>query len=150
MKGRKSWYITINKIRFRGPLEIQTIQPKKYLQQTTEFEYNGYKLPILITYNVIRHTQTHWELVLPMFILIHISRDCWYALLLTMAVTILLGKSWNSANEAVSRFAGYHIDMVSCVHRKCSLELVYQSINFISSTRAYGDQLWKYKLHELN
>ena len=32
---------TINQIRLREPLEIQTIQNKMYMKWTTEFEYNG-------------------------------------------------------------------------------------------------------------
>ena len=36
-----------------------------------------------------------------------------------MAVTVLLEEAVNSAHQAVGRFAEHHIDMVSCVHRKC-------------------------------
>ena len=30
-----------------------------------------------------------------------------------------VGGSYYSAHQAVSKFAGHHIDMVSCVHRNC-------------------------------
>ena len=46
-------YITsakINQIRLRQPLEIQKIQPEKYLKYTNEFGYDSHMLPILINY----------------------------------------------------------------------------------------------------
>ena len=49
----------ITKNRLREPLQIQTIQDKKYLKQTDELEYNGHILPIQINYKVIRHTLTY-------------------------------------------------------------------------------------------
>ena len=30
-----------------------------------------------------------------------------------------VGGSYNSAHQAVGKFAEHHIDMVSCVHREC-------------------------------
>ena len=39
--------VTLNQIWLREPLEIQTIQPTKYLKWTTEFEYNGHELRII-------------------------------------------------------------------------------------------------------
>ena len=30
-----------------------------------------------------------------------------------------VGGSYNSAHQAVGKFVEHHIDMVSCVHRKC-------------------------------
>ena len=30
-----------------------------------------------------------------------------------------VGESYYSAHQAVSKFAEHHIDMVSCIHRKC-------------------------------
>ena len=38
-----------------SPLEIQTIQPTKYLKLTTEFEYNGHELLIHINYSQSSH-----------------------------------------------------------------------------------------------
>ena len=49
----------VNQIRLRAPLEIQTIQPKKYLKSTNELEYDGHMLPILICYKFIHHTLTY-------------------------------------------------------------------------------------------
>ena len=37
----------IKQIRLREPLEIQTIQPKKYMKYAKEFGYAGHMLPIL-------------------------------------------------------------------------------------------------------
>ena len=57
--------------------------------------------------------------------------------ILTMAVTILLGGSCYSAQQAVSKFSEHHIDMVSCVHRKCRTRAgisIYQSLNQSYST----------------
>ena len=39
-----------------------------------------------------------------------------------MAVTILLGEAITFAHKAVGEFAEHHIDMVSCVHRKCQTQ----------------------------
>ena len=90
----------INQIRLWEPLEIQTEQPKKYRKYVKEFGYAGQMLPIVINYMVIHHTLTYWGMILSVInpiqynILSHlsISGDWWYASLLTMAVTILLGK----------------------------------------------------------
>ena len=49
----------INQIRLREPLEIQIIQPEKYLKYTSEFGYAGHMLPILISYKVIHQTLTY-------------------------------------------------------------------------------------------
>ena len=49
----------MGQIRLREPLEIQTIQAKKYLKLTNELGYDGHMLPILINYNVIHHTLTY-------------------------------------------------------------------------------------------
>ena len=49
----------INQIRLRELLEIQTIQPEKYLKFSDEFGYAGHILPILISYKVIHHTLTY-------------------------------------------------------------------------------------------
>ena len=45
----------MNQIRLREPLEIQTIQPKKFMKNAKEFGYAGQMLPILINYIVIHH-----------------------------------------------------------------------------------------------
>ena len=37
----------INQIRFREPLEIQTVQPKKYMKYVKEFGYAGHMLKII-------------------------------------------------------------------------------------------------------
>ena len=49
----------ISQIRLREPLEIQTIQPEKYMKYAKEFGYAGHILPILISYKVIHHTLTY-------------------------------------------------------------------------------------------
>ena len=49
-------WVKINQNWLREPLEIQTIQPKKYLKWTNELEKGGHLLPILINYKVIRDT----------------------------------------------------------------------------------------------
>ena len=49
-------WVAINQLRLRKPLVILTIQPKKYLKWTAEFQHNGNKLHILINYEVICHT----------------------------------------------------------------------------------------------
>ena len=46
-------WITMNQITIREPLEIQTVQPQKYLKCTNELEYNGHMLHKLINYKVI-------------------------------------------------------------------------------------------------
>ena len=60
--------------------------------------------------------------------------------LLTMAVTIQLGEVMtlldDSAHQAVSRYAEYHIDMVSCVHRKCQIRAVVYQGTLISRLNA--------------
>ena len=98
------------------------------MKYANEFVCAGHMLPILTNYKVIYHTLTYRGIILSMIIPIHItyspshlyiSGDWWYASLLTMAVTILLGLSYYSAHQAVIKFTEYHIDMVSCVHRKC-------------------------------
>ena len=48
-----------NQIRLREPLEIQTIQPEKYLKCPNEYGHVGHMLPILISYKVIRHTMKY-------------------------------------------------------------------------------------------
>ena len=48
-----------------------------------------------------------------------ISGDWWYASLLTNGSDNTVGGSYYSAHQAVGKFAEHHIDMVSCVHRKC-------------------------------
>ena len=63
----------INQIRLREPLEIQTIQPKKYMKYAIEFRYDGQMLPILINYMVIHHTLTYWGIILSMINSIHIT-----------------------------------------------------------------------------
>ena len=52
---------------------MQKIQPKKYFKQTTQFEYNGRKLPLLTTYKIVNHTITYRKIILPMIIIIHIT-----------------------------------------------------------------------------
>ena len=54
-------------------LEIQTIQPEKYLKYSNEFEYAGHMLPILISYKVIHHTLTYRGIILSMITPIHIT-----------------------------------------------------------------------------
>ena len=51
--------VTINRIRLREPLEVQTIQHQNYLKWTYEFRYDGQILPMLINYKVIHHTLTY-------------------------------------------------------------------------------------------
>ena len=79
-------WVTINQIRLRQSLDIHTIQHKKYLKWTTEFEYDGLKLPILITYKVI---SSHLDILkdnstcdysYTYYTLAHLSigADCWY------------------------------------------------------------------------
>ena len=43
--------VKINQIRLREPLELQTIQPKKYLKCTNALGYEGHMLPILVSYS---------------------------------------------------------------------------------------------------
>ena len=62
----------INQIRLREPLEIQTIQPKKYTKYVKEFGYASHMLPILINYIVMHHTLTYWGLIRSMINPIHI------------------------------------------------------------------------------
>ena len=71
---------------------------------------------------------TYLKIILPILILMHItvilthlsiSADCWYWSLLIMACNNTVWGSCYSAHQAVRRFAEHHIDMVSCVHRKC-------------------------------
>ena len=98
----------INKIRLWEPLETQTIQPKKYMKYAKEFGYDGQMLPI-INYMIIHHTLTYWGIILSMinpFIAIDNGSDN------------TVGGSYYSAHQAVGKLF-CHIDMASCVHRKC-------------------------------
>ena len=61
----------INQIRLREPLEIQTIQPEKYLKYSNQFGYAGHILPILISYKVVHHTLTYRRILLSMITPIH-------------------------------------------------------------------------------
>ena len=65
----------INQIRLREPLEIQTIQPKKYMKYAKEFGYAGHMLvlPILNNYMLIHHTLTYWGIILSMINPVHIT-----------------------------------------------------------------------------
>ena len=69
-------WVTINQIRLREQLEIQTIQPKNDMW-TNELEYNGHMLQILINYKVIPHTLTYLKISVPIIIrpLISITID---------------------------------------------------------------------------
>ena len=49
----------INQIRLRESLELQAIQPEKYMKYAEEFGHAGHMLPILINYMVIHHTLTY-------------------------------------------------------------------------------------------
>ena len=77
------------------------MQPEKYLKYSNELGYAGHMLPILISYKVIHHILTYKWIILSIEhsytynILSHlsISGDWWYATLLKMAVTILLGEA---------------------------------------------------------
>ena len=63
----------INQITLKIPLQIQTIQPKKYLQRINEVQSgDGHLLPILINYKVA-HTLTFRKIILPMIIPMNIT-----------------------------------------------------------------------------
>ena len=50
-------WVSLNQIRLKEPMEIQTIQPIKYLKWTTEFEYNGHEQLMLINYSHSSHIE---------------------------------------------------------------------------------------------
>ena len=88
LQGQNINYMSsINQIKIREPLEIQSTQRKKYLKWTNELEYNGHMIPILINYKVIHHTLTYRKLILPMIIPIHITYTSTYS---SVAEAILL------------------------------------------------------------
>ena len=105
---------------------IQTIQPKKYMKYATEFGYAGQILPILINYMVIHRTLTYWGIILPIINPMHITYSPTYPSVETDDMHGYRQFQWQycwgsyySAHQAVGKFAEHHIDMVSCVHRKC-------------------------------
>ena len=72
-KNMITW-VKINQIRLWEPLEILTIEPKKYMKYANEFGYAGQIQPILINYMVIHHTLTNnWVIILSMIITINIT-----------------------------------------------------------------------------
>ena len=115
----------INQIRLREPLDIQTVQPKKYMKYAKEFGYAGQMLPILINYMVIHHTLTYWGIILSMINPTHITYFPTYP----SVETDDMHRYWQSdntvggghypAHQAVCKFAEHNIDMVSWISRKC-------------------------------
>ena len=108
LKIYKITWAKLNQIRLMEPLQIQTIQPEKYLKYSNEFQYDGHILPILISYKVIHHTcdiyrdNSIYDPSYSYNILSHlsISGDWRYASLLTIAVTILLGEATTNTSFA--------------------------------------------------
>ena len=101
---------------------MQTIQPTKYLKRTTEFEYNGHELLIQINYSHSSHLD-----ILRDNLFLYISHTLplirQWRLMIYIAIdngsNNTVGGSCYFAHQAVSRFAEHHIDMISCVHRRC-------------------------------
>ena len=97
------------------------------MKYAKEFGYTGHMLPILINYMVIHHTLTYWGIILSMIKLIHTTFSPTYPSDETYYIHRYIdngsdntvGGSYYSAHQAVDEFVEHHIDMVSCVHRKC-------------------------------
>ena len=95
-------------------------------------------LPMLINYEVIRHTLTYWEVILSMIIAIHITYSPTYPSVNAVSNNNVV-RSYYSAHQAVSKFAEHHIDMISCVHRKwqtraCVSEDINKSFECVTIT----------------
>ena len=133
----KNKWVIINQVKLREPLEIQTIQLKKYLKWTSAFEYNGHKLPILITLKVIRHTLTYWKITLPMIIPIHITYSLTYPSIETADMHHYWQWQWQYCwGEVVTLLIKLYVDLrnntllwSAAFIANARLELVYQSIN---------------------
>ena len=90
------------------------------------FENNGHAQLIQITHSHSSHLDILKDNSIPILILIHIICSPIYPSVHTADMHTIDNGSNNtvggrcySAHQAVSRFPEHHIDMVSCVHRKC-------------------------------
>ena len=139
-KNKITW-AKINQIRLWEPLEIQS---KKHMKYAKEFGYAGEMLPILINYMGIHHTLTYWGIILSIINPIHITYSCtypsvifshilshlsitypWYASLLTMAVTILLGEAFILLIKLYSNLLNTTLIWSVAFIANARLELVY-------------------------
>ena len=110
---------TINQIRLKKPLEIHTIQPKKYLKWTSEFEYNGHKKLIINTYSHSSHIDilkdnSTTDYSYTYNILSHFHQ-WWLLICITIIYNDCNDNLWrrcHSAHQAVSWFAQHHIILI--------------------------------------
>ena len=98
------------------------------MKYAKKFGYAGQMLPILINYMIIHHTLTYWGIILSMINHIHITYSPTYPSVEIGDMNRYWQWQWQycwgnyySAHQAVGKFkfTEHHIDMVSCVHRKC-------------------------------
>ena len=95
-----------------------------YMKYTNEFGYAGHMLAILINSKVIHHTLRDsicdhsytYITYSPTYPSVETDNIC---IAVDNGSNNTVGGSYYSAHQAVGKFPGHHIDMVSYVHRKC-------------------------------